>query len=59
MLEHFSDQLKYTDIWQPKRVYFNTSSWFYKTEEAFKNATEGKLTSVDVGSLLSVKRTIQ
>ena len=32
---NFSDQLKYTDIWQPKRVYFNTSSWFYKTEAAF------------------------
>jgi len=51
----FSDQLKYTDIWQPKRVYFNTSSWFYKTEEAFKNATEGKLTSVDVGVYYPLK----
>ena len=52
---NFSDQLKYTDTLQPKRAYFNTFSWFYKTEEAFKNATEGKLTSVDVGVYYPLK----
>jgi LmbE family N-acetylglucosaminyl deacetylase len=39
----FSEQLKYTEIWQPKRLFFNTSSWFYKSEDEFKKATEGKV----------------
>ena len=51
----FSNQLKYTETWQPKRLFFNTSSWFYKSEDEFKKATEGKLTSVDVGVFYPLK----
>lgn len=36
----FKQQLKYTETWQPKRLFFNTSSWFYKDITAFKNATK-------------------
>ena len=28
----YAAQLKYTKTWQPKRLFFNTSSWFYKTQ---------------------------
>ena len=51
----FSNQLKYTETWQPKRLFFNTSSWFYKSKDEFKKATEGKLTSVDVGVFYPLK----
>jgi len=50
----FSDQLEYTETWQPKRLFFNTSSWFYSQDE-FKKATEGKLTSVDIGVYYPLK----
>ena len=51
----FPDQLKHTEIWQPKRLFFNTSSWFYKSQDEFKKATEGKLTSVNVGVFYPLK----
>ena len=51
----FSNQLKHTETWQPKRLFFNTSSWFYKNEDDFRKATVGKLTSVDVGVYYPLK----
>tara|TARA_R110002072_G_scaffold149250_5_gene297066 strand:- start:1306 stop:3840 length:2535 start_codon:yes stop_codon:yes gene_type:complete len=51
----FSNQLDYTETWQPKRLFFNTSSWFYKSQDEFKKATEGKLTSVDIGVYYPLK----
>ncbi|QVY65443.1 PIG-L family deacetylase [Polaribacter sp. Q13] len=51
----YTDQLKYTKTWQPKRLFFNTSSWFYKTQEDFDAATKGKLTSFDVGVYYPLK----
>ncbi len=51
----FSNQLEYTETWQPKRLFFNTSSWFYKSQDEFKKATEGKLTSVDIGVYYPLK----
>tara|TARA_B100000787_G_scaffold48325_1_gene34738 strand:- start:21448 stop:23955 length:2508 start_codon:yes stop_codon:yes gene_type:complete len=51
----FTNQLEHTDTWQPKRLFFNTSSWFYKNEDEFKKATEGKLTSIDVGVYYPLK----
>jgi LmbE family N-acetylglucosaminyl deacetylase len=36
--------------WQPRRIFFNTSWWFYGSEEKFKNADKSKLMSLDVGS---------
>ena len=26
----YANQLKYTSVWQPKRLFHNTSSWFYR-----------------------------
>tara|TARA_R110001592_G_scaffold164460_2_gene398611 strand:+ start:78 stop:2597 length:2520 start_codon:yes stop_codon:yes gene_type:complete len=51
----FVSQLKYTNVWAPKRLFFNTSSWFYKNQEDFDNATKGKLTSFDVGAYYPLK----
>lgn len=46
----FPDQLKYTETWQPKRLFFNTSWWFYGSRDAFEEANKDSLVSVDVGS---------
>ncbi|MEH6658164.1 PIG-L family deacetylase [Leeuwenhoekiella marinoflava] len=46
----FPTQLKYTEIWQPQRLFFNTSWWFYGSQEKFKEADKSNLVSVDVGS---------
>jgi LmbE family N-acetylglucosaminyl deacetylase len=31
----FPEQLKYTNTWQPKKIYWNTSSWFFRRNEDF------------------------
>ena len=51
----FTSQLKHTSVWEPKRLFFNTSSWFYKNQEEFDAATKGKLTSFDVGTYYPLK----
>lgn len=43
------EQLKYTSTWQPKRLFFNTSWWFYGSEDKFKKADKSALMSMDVG----------
>ncbi|PKD16153.1 LmbE family protein [Salegentibacter salinarum] len=47
--EKFPDQLDYTETYQPKRAYFNTSSWFYEGEEAFEEASKDRFISFDTG----------
>ncbi len=46
----FPEQLKYVDVWQPKRLYFNTSWWFYGSREKFAKADKSKMLGVDVGT---------
>ncbi|WP_296622050.1 PIG-L family deacetylase [Marivirga sp.] len=31
----FPEQLKWTTTWQPKKIYWNTSSWFFRRNEDF------------------------
>lgn len=45
----FPEQLKLTSIWQPKRLFFNTSWWFYGNQEKFDNADKTNLLSFDTG----------
>jgi LmbE family N-acetylglucosaminyl deacetylase len=45
----YPDQLKTLATWQARRLFFNTSWWFYGSEEKFKNADKSALMSVDVG----------
>ena len=36
----FPKQLDYTSTWQPERLFFNTSSWFFDSKKAFSEATK-------------------
>lgn len=45
----YPEQLNTMTTWQPRRLFFNTSWWFYGSEEKFKNADKSALMSVDVG----------
>ncbi|MGJ5640654.1 PIG-L family deacetylase [Formosa sp. S-31] len=47
--EQFPDQLKTVDPWQPKRLFFNTSWWFYGSKEKFDAADKSKLLQLDTG----------
>jgi LmbE family N-acetylglucosaminyl deacetylase len=46
----YPSQLEYTTIWQPKRLFFNTSWWFYGSKEKFDAADKGKLTKLSIGT---------
>jgi len=45
----YPEQLKRTSIWQPQRVFFNTSWWFYGSQENFEKADKTNLLSIDTG----------
>ncbi len=45
----YPDQLQYVDIWQPKRMFFNTSWWFYGSQENFEKADKSNLLEFDTG----------
>ncbi len=45
----YTDQLKHTDAWQPSRLFFNTSWWFYGSQENFEKADKSKMLNFDVG----------
>ena len=45
----FPSQLNTLSPWQPKRVFFNTSWWFYGSEEKFSAASKKGLITLDVG----------
>ena len=46
----YPNQLKDTKIWQPQRQFFNTSWWFYGSQEKFDAADKTNLLSLEVGS---------
>ncbi|MGO4921201.1 PIG-L family deacetylase [Maribacter spongiicola] len=46
----YPEQLTETNTWQPKRLFFNTSWWFYGSEEKFKEADKSKMLNMDVGT---------
>ncbi|MEO9572061.1 MAG: PIG-L family deacetylase [Polaribacter sp.] len=51
----FKNQLKYTDTWQPKRLFQNTSSWFFRgREEEFKKSTKD-FSKLDIGVYYPLK----
>ena len=45
----YPQQLDEFDTWQPSRIFFNTSWWFYGSQENFKKASKNGLISLDVG----------
>ncbi|WP_418513528.1 PIG-L family deacetylase [Corallibacter sp.] len=46
----FPEQLQTTSVWQPKRLFFNTSWWFYGSQEKFDKADKSNLLAVDIGT---------
>ncbi len=46
--DRFPEQLKYVDTWQAKRVVWNTSSWFFRGNDAAFD--EDKYSRIDVGA---------
>jgi LmbE family N-acetylglucosaminyl deacetylase len=51
----YPEQLEYTETWQPKRLFFNTSWWFYGSQENFKKANKDNMLSFDVGVYYPLK----
>lgn len=45
----YPDQLNLVDTWQPKRLFFNTSWWFYGSQENFEKADKSNMLNFDVG----------
>ncbi len=46
----YPKQLKNSTIWQPKRLLFNTSWWFYGGKEKFEKADKSNFISIDMGN---------
>ncbi|MBI5914481.1 MAG: PIG-L family deacetylase [Bacteroidetes bacterium] len=51
----YPEQLKYVQVWQPRRLFFNTSWWFYGSQEKFDAADKSKMVSVDAGTYLPLR----
>jgi LmbE family N-acetylglucosaminyl deacetylase len=45
----FSSQLELTQTWQPQRLFFNTSWWFYGSQEKFEKADKSNMLNFDIG----------
>jgi len=45
----FPTQLSLVDIWQSKRIFFNTSWWFYGSKEKFEKADKSNLLKLNTG----------
>ncbi|QTD37371.1 PIG-L family deacetylase [Polaribacter batillariae] len=50
----YKDQLKYTSSWQPKRLFYNTSSWFYRDRQKFEEQAKD-FTKFNVGVYYPLK----
>ncbi len=46
----YPDQLTNVALWKPQRLFFNTSWWFYGSQEKFEKADKSKLLQFDVGT---------
>ncbi|MDX1683623.1 MAG: PIG-L family deacetylase [Saprospiraceae bacterium] len=52
--EQFTDQLDHVQTWEPSRLFFNTSWWFYGSREKFAEANKENMAEVDVGTYYPV-----
>lgn len=51
----YPEQLNLTSTWQPKRLFFNTSWWFYGSEEKFEKADKSNMLNFDIGVYYPLK----
>lgn len=49
------EQLKFVQPWQARRLFFNTSWWFFGSREAFEKADKSDMVSMDVGVFFPLK----
>ncbi|WP_273274413.1 PIG-L family deacetylase [Maribacter polysiphoniae] len=45
----YPDQLEDLNVWKPSRLFFNTSWWFYGSQEKFEAADKTKMLGFDIG----------
>jgi len=45
----YQSQVNTVGVWQAKRLFFNTSWWFYGSREKFEKADKSKMLSFDIG----------
>ncbi len=50
----YKTYLKNDEIWTPKRAFFNTSWWFYGSEENFEKADKTNLLSLEIGTYFPI-----
>lgn len=51
----FPEQLKHTSVWQPRRLFYNTSWFFFGSREAFDKADKSHLYAMDLGVYYPLK----
>lgn len=51
----YTSQLGSYDAWQPTRLFFNTSWWFYGSREKFEKADKSKMLNFDIGVYYPLK----
>ncbi len=51
----YPEQLEYVSPWTPTRQFFNTSWWFYGSQENFQKADKSHMVSVDIGEYYPLK----
>jgi LmbE family N-acetylglucosaminyl deacetylase len=51
----YPSQLQYTEVWQPTRLFFNTSWWFYGSRKKFEEADKSKMLNFDIGVYYPLK----
>ena len=49
----FPNQLAFVETWKPKRLFFNTSWWFYGSKEKFDAADKSNLVHLKIGTYYS------
>ncbi len=50
--EAFPYHLEYAEPWQPRRLFFNTSWWFFGSRERFEEADKSDMVTADIGVYL-------
>ncbi len=51
----FPDLTKDIGLWQPKRLFFNTSWWFYGSQENFEKADKSNMIHFNIGTYYPLK----
>ena len=53
----YKEQTTFVEPWQPKRLYMNTSWWFYGSKENFEKADKSNMAEFDIGVYYPIKGT--